>query len=765
VPSGDRLALDDSTGYSVNSGTIDLGGDLTGSGSLDNSGSITVSGSTWSADGHGAPGYTVPSPEATITGNAYDLQFSVPAPGTAPSDLWVFAPSLTTSGEVLPGAPSPATAWESGTTQVGSSTPLGPLANGSPVISLSVVPLSQTVRFTSSAANETVGGQETLGATGGASGEPVVFSVDPSTTNDACSVSGTDGTALAFNHAGTCVIDAKQDGNGFYTEGQNTQQITVLQATPGVLLSVSPTTGATVSTPVTLNASVVGVAGGPTPAGTVTFTVTDTTTNSAVTACTTVTLAAGSASCDLGTLAAGAYSLTVSYSGNSDYLAPTPATQSGYPVSQLATSAAGTVSPSAPVFGQAVTVSEVVAGGGSPVSGGTVQWSVDGSPVGAPVLVGTGGSVTSPALTGLSVGSHTVTAAYSGTGAYVSSTATFSVVVGKASTSTSLSVSASTIVATVSAVAPGAGTPTGTVTFYVAGNEVGTAPLSASGVATLAYTATNGQAASASYGGDTSFTGSSSSAISSAAVVNPTIAAKFTSAKAKTRYGWYSKPVTVTFSCTAGSAPISGGCPAPVVLSHDGAGQSITRTIHAGDGGTATVVVSPINIDRASPHIRLRGVQPGGGYLIPGPTPSCSARAGASGLVHKCTLSLTHTGDTISYRATAISKAGLRSTITGSYRLLSYLIAGAPFENGRFVVKLGQTYTIEAYSNQPIVYQYAAPTGTPPGPGTTLAQNLGKGLWAIRVQINQHMAEAHTWTLGIIIAGVMRHIPIYIAGT
>jgi hypothetical protein len=60
-------------------------------------------------------------------------------------------------------------------------------------------------------------------------------------------------------------------------------------------------------------------------------------------------------------------------------------------------------------------------GSGTPT--GTVQYAVDGQPLGDPVAL-VGGIATSAAVTGLAPGSHTVTAAYSGDGGFASSSST-----------------------------------------------------------------------------------------------------------------------------------------------------------------------------------------------------------------------------------------------------------------------------------------------------------------------------------------------------
>ena len=73
-----------------------------------------------------------------------------------------------------------------------------------------------------------MGQNATLTATGGASGNPVVFSVDASSGAGVCSVSGTNGSMVSYLAAGTCVIDANQAaGNGYAAAPQVQQAITV----------------------------------------------------------------------------------------------------------------------------------------------------------------------------------------------------------------------------------------------------------------------------------------------------------------------------------------------------------------------------------------------------------------------------------------------------------------------------------------------------------------------------------------------------------
>jgi len=86
--------------------------------------------------------------------------------------------------------------------------------------------------YDQAAAAQLAGAATAYRATGGGSPNPVVFSVDPATTNSACSL-GTDGFTASFNHAGSCVIDANQAGDTNYAAATQAQQpVTVGKATP-----------------------------------------------------------------------------------------------------------------------------------------------------------------------------------------------------------------------------------------------------------------------------------------------------------------------------------------------------------------------------------------------------------------------------------------------------------------------------------------------------------------------------------------------------
>ncbi len=82
--------------------------------------------------------------------------------------------------------------------------------------------VAQTIAFTSTKPDPAlVGGSYTPTVTGGGSANQVVFSVDPSSSAGACTISA--GT-VAFTGAGTCVVDANQAGDQNYLAAFQAQQ-------------------------------------------------------------------------------------------------------------------------------------------------------------------------------------------------------------------------------------------------------------------------------------------------------------------------------------------------------------------------------------------------------------------------------------------------------------------------------------------------------------------------------------------------------------
>jgi hypothetical protein len=296
----------------------------------------------------------------------------------------------------------------------------------------------------------------------------------------------------------------------------------------------------------------------------------------------------------------------------------------------------------------------------NPVSTGQIQWSVNGTNVGSAVTLSATGTATftpSPALT---AGSYVVKATYAGDANHNTNSGQLTEVVGKATTKTAVGVSGNTLTASVSVVAPGAGSPTGTVTFTVGGLTVGSAPVTG-GVATLNGSNVGNQGVAATYSGDANFLASSGNRTP----IAPTVVGHVSSAHPKLR-GWYRSPVTVSFTCTANTAPVV-SCPAPVTLTKNQFGQSVTETVRATDGGTTTVSVSRINIDRVAPKLTVHRS---------GRALACDAVDGLSGL-QSCRITRRvhmHPNqgiNTVNWTAVATDRAGNTRTKHGKFSYLT----------------------------------------------------------------------------------------------
>jgi len=126
----------------------------------------------------------------------------------------------------------------------------------------------------------------------------------------------------------------------------------------------------------------------------------------------------------------------------------------------------------------------------------------------------------------LSVGAHSITASYAGNANFNGSTsAVLTQTVNKANTATTVASSVNpsvfgqsvTFTATVSVTAPGAGSPSGVVTFLDGTTTLGTGTLSATAPFTATFTtsslAVGSHSITASYAGDTNFSGSTSAVL------------------------------------------------------------------------------------------------------------------------------------------------------------------------------------------------------------------------------------------------------------
>ena len=292
-----------------------------------------------------------------------------------------------------------------------------------------------------------------------------------------------------------------------------------------------------------------------------------------------------------------------------------PAQASPVPVTITLTRSA----PSPSVYGQEILVTAQVTDGGNPVSAGTIEFVVDGFEQGPPMPLGADGKATSAPLVDegglpldITVGSdfYLVQANFYPTDpmVYNEGTQSYQQFVDKAGSSTAVLTTATTLVADLAGQLPG-GTqansfkPSGTVTFSVGGAPVGSAPVAANGRATFNYVLPTGgpRTVYAAYSGDDRYTAS----MDSLTRVDPEITARVLSKFPPSKSGWYRTPVDVLFTCRPHGSELAEDCPLQVTLKKSDEDQSVSRTIHAVDGGAATVVVDDIDIDRDKPEVSI----------------------------------------------------------------------------------------------------------------------------------------------------------------
>ncbi len=296
----------------------------------------------------------------------------------------------------------------------------------------------------------------------------------------------------------------------------------------------------------------------------------------------------GTASFTSSALAVGSHSITVQYLGDGNFTGNASSAFS-QTVNQAATTTALAGGPSPSVFGQTVTftatISPVAPGAGSPT--GSVEFFDGTTELDTETLDNTGtASFTTLAL---AVGSHSITVEYLGDGNFTGNTSSaFSQTVNQAGSATSLSLSSSKVVygqsvtftATVGAVAPGSGTPTGSVEFFDGTTELDTADLSGGsatfGTATLAV---GTHSITAQYLGDDNFTGSTSPA-QSLSVTSPVGVGTTTSVVSSANPSVFGQ--SVTFTATVKASVPGHGTPTGTVAFLDGTSTLGTATVSAG---------------------------------------------------------------------------------------------------------------------------------------------------------------------------------------
>jgi sugar lactone lactonase YvrE len=300
----------------------------------------------------------------------------------------------------------------------------------------------------------------------------------------------------------------------------------------------------------------------------------------------------GSASLSASFVTTGVHSITVSYSGDSDYA--TSSAGLTETVNKIATSTAVVSSANPANAGATVNFTVTVTAASSttpnvPITG-TVSL-IDGSMVigtGTLAALGTGPATASLVIpvTSLGIGSHAITAVYAGDTNYVGSTSGgVSETVGLATSSTVLTASTTSAIATnpvtlTATLSSNGGTPTGTVKFMDGATAIGTGNL-VNGIAsmTTATLAVGTHTITAVYGGDGKDTASASNTVGITVVARTTSVALTSSQNPLLTLA----PVTITATVATGNGPAPTGT---ITFSQDGA---VVSTSPVGATGTATL--------------------------------------------------------------------------------------------------------------------------------------------------------------------------------
>jgi large repetitive protein len=447
------------------------------------------------------------------------------------------------------------------------------------------------------------------GGTASATGGSVNLSGTSLAPGASCTVSANvlSTTTGTFNNSVQVTSTNGGTGNTFVTS------LTVTKANTSTTVT-SSANSSVFGQSVTFTATVSPVApGAGTPTGTVTFL-------DAGSPIGTGTLSGGVAAFATSALAVGSHTITTSYAGDSDFNG-SAGSLTGNPqvvnTANTTTSVASSANPS--VFGQSVTftatVSAAAPGAGTPT--GTVTFLDGGSPIGTGTLSGGVATFTTSAL---AVGSHTITTSYGVNGNFNGSTGALTgnpQVVNKAGSSTAVTSSQNpstlgqpvTFTATVSAAAPGAGTPTQTVTFLDGGHSIGTATLSG-GVASFTTSALSigNHTITTNYLGDGNFSASTGTLTGNPQVVNGTT----TTTTVTSSQGTITLGDTVTFTATVTA---NAGTPSGLVTFFDGNTPLGSGTLNVASPDQAIFTTALLSAS-GSPH-SITAIYQGAGAFVP----------------------------------------------------------------------------------------------------------------------------------------------------
>jgi hypothetical protein len=262
-----------------------------------------------------------------------------------------------------------------------------------------------------------------------------------------------------------------------------------------------------------------------------------------------------------------------------------------------------TTNPQQSVWGQPVSFTATVTANapGAGVPTGSVEFTINGTDVGTPVNLNGSGVATISGISNLAPGTYSISGVYSnadgdfaGSGNPDSSLQSASLIVNQDPTTTTVASSvnptvfgqATTFTATVSANAPGAGTPTGTVTFMDGSTVIGTGTLDQTtgndqATFTTASLAVGSHAISAVYGGDSDF-------LTSTGNLNQTVN-QDPSITTVAQNGQSVQGQAISFTATVAAAPPGAGTPTGTVIFEINGAPFDTETLVNGSATSASL--------------------------------------------------------------------------------------------------------------------------------------------------------------------------------
>jgi hypothetical protein len=371
------------------------------------------------------------------------------------------------------------------------------------------------------------------------------FAANGTTIPGCAALVSTGGTATCTTYslpAGTITVTATYSGDTNYVaSGPGNTSYKVNALAPTVVLAAVPASPSTLNTSVTFTASLNGVALTPVaPSGSFGFAAN----GAPIPGCTAKVISAGTATCTVASLPAGADTVTATYSGDPNYVAAAPGS-TDYTVNPLAPTVSVTASPASPSQVNTSVTFTASLGGVTlmpVVPSGIFTFAVNGTTVASCTQTVSVAGVASCSVSSLTAGTDTITVTYSGDTNYVASAPgvtqykvnalTPTVVLAAAPANSAALNTSVTFTASLNGVTLTPVTPSGTFAFAANGTTIpgcAEAGVSAAGIArcTTSSLPAGTDTITATYSGDANYVASVPGSANYTVVAPPSIAQVF----------------------------------------------------------------------------------------------------------------------------------------------------------------------------------------------------------------------------------------------